>query len=85
MKAIEPFGKNILANEIEAPVKKTGGLILQNERKNVRYISIVHGGPTSLVQGDTALIGVYGGIEIEHNDNKYLLLKEDDILATIPR
>jgi co-chaperonin GroES (HSP10) len=83
MKNIEAFGKNILANEIDPPVKKTGALILQNQMKNIRYISIVDGGPTPLVSGDVAIISNYGGIEIEFNDKKYLLLKEDDILAKI--
>jgi chaperonin GroES len=33
--------------------------------------------------GDTVLISKYGGTEVQLNDEKYLILREDDILGVI--
>lgn len=82
MKTIEPFGKNILAEDYNVP-KKVGILIVENDHKNYKFAKIASPGPTSLNKDDIVMLCNYGGIQIEFNEKKYLLLKEEDILARI--
>lgn len=74
--------------------KKVGSLILTKAEKRGNVASVLALGPgrvedgklipiTSLKVGDKVVYREYAGTEYEEGEHKYLLLKEDDVLAII--
>ena len=90
---IQPLADNILL-EKKPSEKKVGSIILTSEKKvgNVGTVIAVGPGKTlesgklvvpSLKVGTEVIYREYAGTEYEEDGRKYLLIREEDILAVI--
>jgi chaperonin GroES len=93
--SIRPLYDNVLVKRAEAEEKTSGGLFLPSaaqekqvygEVKAVGNGKILKDGslraPTVKV-GDKVLLAKWGGNEIKHEGEEYLILKESELLAII--
>ena len=94
--ALVPLGDRILVKRIEEDEQKTrGGIIIPDTAKEKPQEGVViavgkgrlldngERQPVDVAAGDNILFGKYGGTAATHANLEYLILREDDILATI--
>ena len=90
---IKPLQDNVLLEKVPNE-KKVGSIVLTSEKKagNVATVIAVGPGkkdekgnvaPLALKEGMKVVYREYSGTEFEDEGKKYLLIKEDDILAVI--
>ena len=92
---IKPLDNRVLLRPIEAQEISPGGIIIPEaaKEKSIRG-SVVAVGPGKLADdgtitavsvkpGDKVIYSTYAGTEIKKDGEKYLLIREDDILALI--
>ena len=87
---IKPLSDRILIKPAEAEVKTAGGIIIPDSAKEkpLKGTVIATGNGTKdeemLVKaGDTVLYGKYAGTELEADGEKYLMMRQSDILAIV--
>ena len=87
---IKPLSDRVLIKPAEAEVKTAGGIIIPDSAKEkpLKGTVIATGNGTKdeemLVKaGDTVLYGKYAGIELEADGEKYLMMRQSDILAIV--
>jgi chaperonin GroES len=86
---IKPLGKRILARKIEEEERKTpGGIVLPESAKSdkvvrAKVLAIGTDEKIEVKKGDEILVSSFAGTEIEVGEDKLLLVKADDVLATI--
>ena len=87
---IKPLSDRVLIKPAEAEVKTAGGIIIPDSAKEkpLKDTVIATGNGTNdeemLVKaGDTVLYGKYAGTELEADGEKYLMMRQSDILAII--
>lgn len=92
---IQPIGDRVLVKMVEDVEQIKGGIIIPDSAKEkpqeAEVIALGTGktdkeGHTVSFQvkiGDRVLISKYGGTEVKFGDDKYTLLREDDILGII--
>lgn len=87
---IKPLSDRVLIKPAEAEVKTAGGIIIPDSAKEKPLIGtvIATGNGTKdeemLVKaGDTVLYGKYAGTELEADGEKYLMMRQSDILAIV--
>jgi chaperonin GroES len=90
---IKPLGSRILVQRQEVQTKTVGGIFLPDSAKQKPKQGIVlavgpgkmddkgRNVPMNLKVGDEVLFSSYGGTEYKMDDQDYLILAEDDILA----
>ncbi len=90
-----PLHDRVIVQRIEGLEKSAGGIIIPDTAKEkpqegkviaVGTGTVLKNGKTIPLQvkpGDRVLFSKYGGTEIEFGDEKYLVLREDDILGII--
>ena len=88
---IQPLGDRVLVKQVEVK----GGIIIPDSAKEksqeAQVVAIGSGRldsngkrlPFEVKVGDNVLISKYGGTEITFGDEKYTLLREDDIVAIL--
>jgi chaperonin GroES len=93
--AINPLGNRILIKALEAEEKTKSGIVLPDTAKEKpqegSVVSVGKGKvlddgtvkPLEVKTGDKVLFAKYSGTEIKHEDEEYLILREDDILAIV--
>ena len=93
--AIQPLGDRILVKSLESEGKTAGGIILPETAKEKpqegKVMAVGKGRlledgtvkPLEIKVGDTVLYAKYSGTEVNHGENEYLILREDDILAVL--
>ena len=91
----KPVGDRVLVEPIEEQEVKKGGIIIPDTAKEKpQEGTIVALGtgkkdeagkviPFEVKKGDRVLYGKYGGTEVTVDGDKYLILREDDILGVI--
>ena len=90
---IKPLSDYVLLEKTPSE-KKVGSIILTSEQKVGNVASVVAIGPgkkdedgklvpMSVKPGDRVVYREYAGTDIEDEGKKYILLKDEDILATI--
>lgn len=90
---IKPLSDYVLLEKTPSE-KKVGSIILTSEKKvgNVASVVVIGPGkkdedgklvPMSVKPGDRVVYREYAGTDIEDEGKKYILLKDEDILATI--
>ena len=90
---IKPLNDNVLLEKLPSE-KKVGSIILTKEEKAGNVATIVAVGPgktldsgkfvpTTLTVGQRAIYREYSGTDYEEDGHKYILIKEEDILAVI--
>lgn len=87
---IKPLADRVLIQPAAAEEKSAGGIILPDSAKEkpLQGKVIATGNGTKdeemvVKPGDTVLYGKYAGTEIEHEGEKYLIMRQSDILATL--
>ena len=91
---IKPLGTRVLLKEIESEETTKSGIVLPSNAKEKPYMAeVVETGPgevrdgkeikMAVKKGDRVLYSKYSGTEVKLEDEKYLLLKQDDILAVV--
>jgi len=93
--AVRPLGDRVLIKALEAKEKSKGGIVLPDTAKEKpqegKVIAVGKGkvseegktNPLEVKTGDKILYGKYSGTEITVDDEEYIILREDDILAVI--
>ena len=94
MVKIKPLGNRILVRRSKAEASK-GGILLpdsaQEKPKEGEVLAVGPGKtndkgelePLLIKVGDRVLFGNYAGTEVEHQDEKYLILSEDDVFGIL--
>jgi chaperonin GroES len=87
---IKPLADRVLVEPAPAEEKTIGGIIIPDtaKEKPLQGKVIAAGKGTKdeemcVKAGDTVLYGKYAGTEIEFEGNKYLIMRQSDILAII--
>ncbi len=92
---IRPLHDRILIKRLDEEEKSKGGIIIPDTAKEKpqqgKVIAagkgkILENGkvhPPDVKEGDKVLFGKYAGNEVKIDDEEYLLMREDDILAVI--
>lgn len=92
---IKPLGDRVLVKHVEEGEQVRGGIIIPDSAKEkpqeAEVIALGSGRkdengkpqPFEVKVGDRVLISKYGGTEVKIEDQKFLLLREDDILGVI--
>ena len=91
---IVPLGDRVVVRRAEAESTTSGGIVLPDSARDKpqrgEVIAVGDGHvkndgnkvPLTVKEGDRVIFSPYGGEEIEIGDEKLLLLRESDILAT---
>ncbi len=88
---IKPLGDRVLV--LPAPAEeKIGGIIIPDtaKEKPLKGTIVAAGKGTKdeemiLKEGDTILYGKYAGTELEFEGEKYLMMRQNDVLAIIEK
>lgn len=92
---IKPLGDRVLLQRLEEAEEVKGGIIIPDSAKEKPQEATVVALGTGKVDkdgksvawdvkvGDKVLIGKYAGTEVKLNDEAYILLREEEILAVI--
>ncbi len=94
---IRPLHDRVLVKRIETQEQVRGGIIIPDTAKEkpqeAEVIAVGPGklsddgkrAPMDVKEGDRIFIGKYSGSEIKIEENDYVILREDEILAVINR
>lgn len=87
---IKPLADRVLILPAPAEEKTIGGIIIPDTAKEKplqgKVVAVGHGTKDEemvLKEGDTVLYGKYSGTEIEHEGEKYLIMRQSDIIAVL--
>lgn len=92
---IQPLGDRVVIKPLEAQEKTKGGIVLPDTAKEKpqegKVVSVGKGRisndgklvPPEVKAGDKVLYGKYSGTEVTIDDQEYLIVKEEDILAIV--
>ena len=92
---IRPLHDRVLARRVEEQEQMRGGIIIPDTAKEKpQEAEIIAVGPGKIQEdgkrlpmdvnsGDRVLIGKYSGSEIKIEDEEYVILREDEILAVL--
>ena len=92
---IRPLHDRVLVKRIEAQEQVRGGIIIPDTAKEKpQEAEVIAVGPGKLLEdgkrspmdvktGDRVLMGKYSGSEIKLNDQDYVILREEEILAVV--
>ncbi len=90
MATIQPLADRVLVRPAAVEEKTIGGIIIPDSAKEkpLQGDVIAVGNGTKdeamvLAAGDRVLYGKYAGTEIEHEGEKYLIMRQADILAIL--
>jgi len=83
---IQPLGDYVVAEPEEAPTKTASGLYLpEKAAEKPKVAKVVAAGPgvKQLKVNDRILYKSYSATEVKVDGTEYLLVKEEDVLATL--
>jgi len=92
---MRPLRDRILVERIEEAEQRVGGIIIPDTAKEKpqegKVIAVGNGKvndegkkvPLDVKAGDKILFGKYSGSEVKLDDEEYLILREEDVLAII--
>ena len=87
---IKPLADRVLIKPAAAEEKTLGGIIIPDSAKEKplkgEVMAVGHGTKDEemvLKVGDQVLYGKYAGTEIEYDGEKYLMMRQSDVLAII--
>ena len=88
--SIKPLADRVLVRPAAQEEKTTSGIIIPDSAKEkpLKGEVVAVGDGTKdetmvLKAGDTVLYGKYAGTEIEHEGEKYLIMRQSDVLAKL--
>lgn len=87
---IKPLADRVLIEPAAAEEKTIGGIIIPDTAKEKplqgKVLAVGNGTKDEemvVKEGDTVLYGKYAGTELEYECNKYLVMRQSDILAIL--
>lgn len=92
---VQPLGDRIVIKQLEEEEVKKGGIIIPDtakEKPQRGEVKAVGTGkknedgkiiPLEVKVGDKVFFSKYGGTEVKIDDEEYVIMREDDILAII--
>ena len=87
---IKPLADRVLIKAAPAEEKTVGGIIIPDTAKEKplygEVLAVGNGTKDEemvLKAGDTVLYGKYAGTEIEYEGEKYLIMRQSDVLAVL--
>ena len=92
---IRPIGDKLLVKRLEAEEKTKGGIVLPDSAKEKpkqgKIVALGDGKLTDegqraefqVKKGDTVLFTAYAGTDVTVDNEEYIVMSEDDILAVI--
>ena len=91
---IQPLGDRVIVKAVEPAEVMRGGIIIPDTAKDKPMEGhivaagkgkMVNGNliPMELKVGDRVLYGKYSGTEVKINDEEYLIMREEDVLAIV--
>ncbi len=83
---ITPLADNILAQQESAESKTASGLYLPDsaqEKPKIAKVIEVGKGVREVKKGDRIVYKTYSTTELKHAKQDYILVKEEDVLATV--
>ena len=90
MSKIQPLADRVLVKAAAAEETTVGGIIIPDSAKEKplrgEVLAVGNGTkdePMILKEGDQVLYGKYAGTELEFEGEKYLIIKQQDVLAKI--
>jgi len=95
MVKLRPLNDRVLVKRLEEKEVKKGGIIIPDTAKEKpQEGEVIAVGPGKLTEdgkqqpmevkaGDRILFGKYSGSEVKLDDEEYLIMREDDILAVL--
>lgn len=80
---IKPIGKRCLIRPIEAAQISLGGIHIPGiaQEAPIKGKIIAVGNECTVKVGETVMFGKFSGQEIEFEQQKYLIMREEDIMA----
>lgn len=88
--SIKPLADRVLIKAAAAEEKTVGGIIIPDSAKEkpLQGIVVSTGNGTKdeemvVKAGDNVLYGKYAGTEVEFDNEKYLIMRQSDILAIV--
>jgi chaperonin GroES len=90
---LKPLGDRVIVKVVEAEEKTKGGIILPDTAKDrpqegevvaVGTGRVLENGervPLEVKVGDRVVFSKYGGTEVKVDDEEYLIIRENDLLA----
>ncbi|MEE9200777.1 MAG: co-chaperone GroES [Candidatus Brocadiales bacterium] len=90
---VKPIGENILVKRVEPEEKTAGGIVLPDSAKEKpqegKVVEVGDGKllkngqrvKSSLKKGNRVIFTSYAGTEITVDNDEYLIMSEDDVLA----
>ncbi len=92
---LQPLGDRVIVKVKEEEEKTVGGIVLASNAKQKpiegEVVAVGEGRiadngnkiPMTVKKGDTVLYDKYSGTDVKYNGEKYLVLREKDILAIV--
>ncbi len=87
---IKPLADRVLVEPAAAEEKTVGGIIIPDTAKEKplqgKVLAVGNGTKDEEIfvkEGDTVLYGKYAGTELEYEGKKYLVMRQNDILAIL--
>ncbi|MEM1210193.1 MAG: co-chaperone GroES [Planctomycetota bacterium] len=92
---VRPLGDKILVQRVEAEEKTTSGIYLPESAKEkpqqAKVLALGAGkvldngerAPFTVKEGDTVIIGKWGGTEVKVDGEDYMVMSEDEVLAIV--
>ena len=93
--AIQPLADRVLVKALESEERTKGGIVLPDTAKEKpqqgKVVAVGNGKtlssgkivPPSVKPGDRIIFGKYSGNEVAVDENEYLIVNEEDILAIV--
>jgi chaperonin GroES len=94
---LRPLDDRVVVQPVEADERTAGGILLPDTaREKPQRGTVIAAGPGKLLdsgkrgtmdvkEGDEIVYGKYSGTEVEVSGEKYVILRESDILAVVGR
>ncbi|MDR3298121.1 MAG: co-chaperone GroES [Candidatus Nomurabacteria bacterium] len=83
--SIKPLADRVVAKKEEAVEKTASGILLGEAKEKPNYATVESVGPDvkTVKKGDQILFKEYSATEVKVDSKDYLIIKEEDILATL--
>ena len=86
MAGLNPLADWVVAEQEVAATKTVSGLYLPDkatEKPKIAKVTVVGKDVKEIKKGDRIVYKTYSTTEVKVNDKEYILVKEEDILATV--
>lgn len=92
--SIKPLGDRVVLQNEEAEEKTIGGIVLPGSAKEkpivAKVIAVGPGGNVDgkditmhVKEGDRVIYSKYAGTEVKYNEEEYIIVRQNDILAIV--